>query len=89
MRQDILFYSFIVIFVVTAVVTLLGVVGAVQIGETQLNMLLSAFLVELTGAVIGLYKRTDFFSRSADNIASSLETAIEAFDQISDEIAAT
>lgn len=39
--------------------------------------------------VVGLYKRTDFFSGSTHNIASSLGTAIEAFDQISDEIAAT
>jgi len=89
MRQDILFYSFMTIFIVTALVTLLGVVGTLPIGETQLNMLLGAFLVELAGAVVGLYKRTEFFSRSADNIASSLGTAIEAFDQISDEIAAT
>ena len=55
MKQNILFYSFMAIFILTAVVTLLGVVGTLQIAETQLNMLLAAFLVELAGAVVGLY----------------------------------
>lgn len=88
MRQAILFYSFMVIFVVTAIVTLLGVVGKITIPVTQLNMLLGAFLVGLAGAVVALYRRTDFFDRSSDNLAISLGGAIEAFDRISDEIEA-
>ena len=88
MREAVLFYSFMAIFIVTAIVTLLGVTGAVTIPETQLNMLLGAFLVELAGAVVGLYRRTDFFGRSADNLATSFGSTIEAFDRISDEIEA-
>jgi hypothetical protein len=89
MRQAFLFYSFMAIFIVTAIVTLLGVTGAVTIPTTQLNMLLGAFLVELAGAVVTLYRRTDFFERPADNLATSLGATIEAFDRISDEIEAT
>jgi hypothetical protein len=89
MKQEVLFYSFIAIFILTAIVTLLGVVGVVTIGGTQLNMLLSAFLIELAGAVVALYRRTNFFDQSSSNLATSLGLAIEAFDQISDEIQAT
>ena len=89
MRQAVLFYSFIIIFIVTAAVTLLGVIGRISIPATQLNMLLSAFLVGLAGAVIALYKRTDFFTPPAGNLAGSIGSAIEEFDQISDEISAT
>ncbi len=89
MRQAVLFYSFIAIFIVTAIVTLLGVVGAVHIPATQLNMLLAAFLIELAEAVVALYMKTDFFAHSSDNLATSLGSAIEAFDQVSDEIEAT
>ena len=88
MREAILFYSFMVIFIVTAIVTLLGVVGRIAIPETQLNMLLGAFLVELAGAVVALYRRTNFFSTSSHTLAMSLGSAFEAFDKISDEIEA-
>jgi hypothetical protein len=88
-RQAFLFYVFMAIFLVTAIVTLLGVTGVVTIPETQLNMLLGAFLVELAGAVVALYRRTDFFERPADNLATSFGATIEAFDRISDEIEAT
>jgi hypothetical protein len=47
MRQAVLFYSFIIIFIVTAAVTLLGVIGLISIPPTQLTMLLGAVLVEL------------------------------------------
>ena len=95
MRQAILFYTFIAIFVATALVTLLGVGGAIDIPNSQLTILLTAFLVELAGAVIALFARTDFFADragssapSGDSLASSLGDTIEAFDQISDEIEA-
>lgn len=90
MRQAVLFYSFIAIFIVTAVVTLLGVVGAIDIPTTQLNMLLGAFLLELAGAVVALYRRTDFFQPPpTENLATALGSSFEALDQVSDEIAAT
>ncbi len=88
MRQAILFYSFMLIFVITAILTLLGVVSIVPIKEVHLNMLLGAFLVELAGAVIALYKKTDFFARPADNLATSIGSTLEGFDEIADEIEA-
>ena len=56
-----LFYSFLAIFVVTSIVTLLGVVKFVEIDEQHLNKLVIAFLIELAGAVILVYKKADFF----------------------------
>jgi hypothetical protein len=89
MRQAVLFYSFIVVFIATAVITLLGVTDVIDIPTTQLNMLLGAFLVETAGAVVALYRRTDFFAPPAENLATALGSGFEALDQISDEIAAT
>jgi hypothetical protein len=89
MREAVLFYSFIIIFIVTAAVTLLGVTGRISIPPTQLTMLLGAFLVEVAAAVIALYKRTDFFRPQPGKLAGSLGSAIEEFDKISDEIKAT
>ncbi|MGD0020226.1 MAG: hypothetical protein ABSD62_13315 [Candidatus Limnocylindrales bacterium] len=56
-----LFYTFLAIFVATAAVTLLGITGVVAIGDFYLKGLFSALLLELVGAVIGLYKATPFF----------------------------
>jgi hypothetical protein len=39
--------------------------------------------------VIALYKRTDFFTPQPGKVASSLGSAIQEFDKISDEISAT
>ena len=89
MRQAILFYSFIAIFIATAVITLLGVVGVIEIPTTQLNMLLGAFLLELAAAVVALFRRTDFFPRPGEELATALGSGFEALDQISDEIVAT
>jgi hypothetical protein len=89
LRLEVLFYTFIAIFVATAVVTLLGVVGVIAIPPPQLNVLLGAFLVELAGAVVALFRRTDFFARPTDNLVTALGSSIEGLDHISDEITAT
>ena len=57
-----LFYTFLAIFAVTAVITLLGITGTISIRDQYLAPLFGAFLIELTGAVIALYRRADFFS---------------------------
>jgi hypothetical protein len=58
------FYTFVGIFVVTAVVTLLGgVTKRISIKEFYLRTLLTALIVELVGAVIVLFGRTDFFAK--------------------------
>jgi len=57
-----LFYTFLSIFVVTTIITLLGVIGVLRISQGHLTMLLSAFLVELAGALVALFRRTEFFA---------------------------
>lgn len=61
-----LFYAFLAIFVATAVVTLLGIIGVVAIDDFYLKGLFGALLLELVGAIIGLFKGTDFFAQEND-----------------------
>ena len=56
-----LFYTFLGIFVVTSVVTLLGVTGVVGIDSRYLAGLVTAFLVESAGATIALFRGAEFF----------------------------
>lgn len=76
-----LFYTFLSIFVVTALITLLGIIQAIQIDEFYLKGLFGTLILELMGALIGLFKGTDFFpdanekastNTSADSIAESV-----------------
>lgn len=60
MRQ-VFFYTVLLIFVSTAVVTLLGLVGAVEINEKYFTALVGTFLLETGGAILMLFKKTDFF----------------------------
>lgn len=60
-KKDILFYTFLLIFVVTAVITLLGIVQVLTIKPGYLNTLVGVFVVEIAGAVIALFRRVDFF----------------------------
>ncbi len=60
-----LFYTFLAIFVATAVVTLLGIAGILDIRETYLDKLFYALIVELVGSVIGVFRRASFFSGPA------------------------
>ena len=89
MREAMLFYTFITIFIATAAVTLLGVVGVISIPEPQLSVLVGALLVELAAAVVALYRRTDFFARPTENLATALGEGFAELDQVSDEIVAT
>ena len=88
MRQTVLFYCFIAIFVATAVVTLLGIIGIIRIPETLLNVLGVGLLVEIAGALVALFRRTDFFARPSSDLVTALGSSFEAFDRISDEIVA-
>jgi hypothetical protein len=60
-RLDALFYTFLIIFAVTAIVTLLGAVKVVSIDPENLRWLLGAFLIELAGAVVALFRSAPFF----------------------------
>lgn len=57
-----LFYTFLVIFIATAAVTLLGVTEVVHIPGGYLTALITAFLVESAGAVVAIFRGADFFS---------------------------
>jgi hypothetical protein len=66
-----LFYVFLTIFCLTAGVTLLGVTRIVSIEEFYLKGLFGAFIVELGGAVIALYRKAEFFEPDSTPIAGS------------------
>lgn len=56
-----LFYTFLGIFVATAIVTLLGITKVLIIDDKYLMPLVTALLIELVGAVVAMYKGTNFF----------------------------
>lgn len=56
-----LFYTFLFLFVLTAIITLLGVTNVLDIRDQYLAPLVGAFLLELAGAVIALYRGARFF----------------------------
>ncbi|UCE58518.1 MAG: hypothetical protein JSU63_13870 [Phycisphaerales bacterium] len=58
-----LFYSFLIIFILTAILTLAGVAGYVQIRETYLDALFASLLLELVAAVVTLFVKARFFDR--------------------------
>lgn len=55
-KKNLLFYSFMIIFIITAVITLLGVTGKIFIKERFLWPLFSAFLIQIVTAVIKIFK---------------------------------
>jgi len=68
-----LFYTFLVIFAAPALVTLLGVTSVIVIKDGYLTALVSAFLLELAGAVIAIFKSADFFSSDKNHITAEEE----------------
>jgi hypothetical protein len=86
MRTNVLFYTFLVIFAVTAVVTLLGVVQVVEIEGKYLTALVTAFLVELAVAVILLFQKTDFSERPDLSVIASIDHSAQMVDRISGQI---
>jgi len=56
-----LFYTFLTIFAATSVVTILGITGVVSIAEGYLSSLVGAFLIELAGAAIAVFRTAKFF----------------------------
>jgi hypothetical protein len=74
-----LFYTFLSIFVATAVITLLGVVKVVDIEEGYLQVLFTSLIIELVGSVIGLYRTTDFFGGGDCQIEESASVTEGSF----------
>lgn len=60
-----LFSAVLLLFFATGVVTLLGIVKRLEIERKYLNVLFSAFLLELVAAVLLLFNSTDFYSEPA------------------------
>jgi hypothetical protein len=87
-----LFYTFLVIFAATSVVTLLGVTNVIAIREGYLTGLVSAFLIELAGAVIAIFKTSDFFGSeknqitAEEDIRSSIRKLDAAFGHLEDRL---
>lgn len=83
---------FLAIFVVTAVVTLAGIIGIAKISGGYLTALVTAFLIESAGAVVAIFRKADFFTddekQHADTIAQmhrqydSLQTRLEHADSL-------
>lgn len=61
-----LFYTFLAIFSATALVTLLGVTNVFNISDNYLKYLVTAFLVELAGALVAVFWKTEFFKDEDD-----------------------
>jgi hypothetical protein len=58
LMRKVLFYSFIVIFLLTAVVTIAGITKFLLIESQYLDKLFYALILELVGGVIGLFTTT-------------------------------
>lgn len=63
-----LFYTFLVIFIITAAITILGILKIIIIDSFYLKGLFTSLIIELIGAVIAIYKGANFFS-DIDNIS--------------------
>ncbi len=88
--KNLLFYVFLTVFAITALVTLLGITQVITIKEVYLNKLFYALLLELIVPVITLFKNTEFFVKSAtDKINESevddTDTNLEFFDSRTNE----
>ena len=57
-----LFYLFLAIFGITAIVTVLGITGFVTVKDAYLTPLFWSLLIEVIGAIIAIYRRADFLS---------------------------
>ena len=65
-KESALFYVVLLLFAVTGIVTILGLVQKVSIEKKYLNALFGALILELIAAVLYLFSNTDFFAREAD-----------------------
>ncbi|KAA3635327.1 MAG: hypothetical protein DWQ02_10060 [Bacteroidetes bacterium] len=63
--EKVLFWTFIGIFSITAIITLLGITGVLKsIKERYLNVLFTSLILEVVAAVLILFKSTDFSSET-------------------------
>jgi hypothetical protein len=81
MMVTILFVAFVVIFVVTAVVTLLGITKKIDIDERYLRPLFVALILEVGGAVVALFGTIDLGVHTASAFIETLPEEVRAEDQ--------
>ena len=62
--KNVLFFTFIGIFIATAGITLLGIAGQLEIDDIYLGKLFYLLIAEVIGSVVGLFKATDFFPKN-------------------------
>jgi len=62
MEKRIFFFAVLAVYLVSAVATLLGVIGVLTISPGIMKILVSGIIVATAGALLGLAKKTDFFS---------------------------
>jgi hypothetical protein len=75
-EKTVLFWTFIGIFSLTAVVTLLGITGVLKsIKERYLNVLFTSLILEVVAAVLILFKSTDFTSEHQADYSSLIQKA--------------
>jgi hypothetical protein len=88
-----LFYTFLAIFVATAIVTLLGVTGVLRIADGYLTALVGAFLIESAGAVVAMFRTAEFFTddekENQDETASVKQELEAAREKLSDAVPLT
>jgi hypothetical protein len=81
-----LFYTFLFIFILTAFITLLGVINVVEIKEKYLNILFGTLILELIASVIALFKAADFFNETQSQPKDKNESETKAIKTIKSEI---
>lgn len=84
-KRDTLFYILAVLFVVTIVITLLGVTKVIEIDEFYLKGLFGAFLIELAAAVFNIVKNGDLLAETPDHTVNAMPNELssrEWFDAI-------
>jgi hypothetical protein len=64
-----LFYTFIFIFFITAIITLAGITPALTVKEPYLERLFMLLIAEAIVPVIALFRKTDFFNDNENGIS--------------------
>ncbi len=83
-KRDTLFYILITLFIITIVVTLLGVTNIVDIDEFYLKGLFSAFLIELAAVVFNLVKNGNLLAERVIENNPNKEKSLRIFANQSD-----
>ena len=81
--KNILFYTFLLIFTATTIITFLGLIDLLSLDPNYMNALFTGLIVEVIGAVILLFKSADFFTRTSEQ--NSMEINGNWWEMIYDE----